>query len=304
MPRVFASCAIAAFLMWSLTALAHEGVNVQVAQISQKIQQNPTNSALYVERAALFRREKQFSAALSDLAHAEKLAPNRRDIQLERGLTLAAKGETKEAERLLSAYISAGLPAAKAFVARASLRENEKRFGEARSDYHAAVTLEKTPDTFLARGRMDEALGHWEDAAKGYEEGLRALSGAVVLRLALIRAEHHLGHYDRAINLIDEILPNLPLKADWLLLRADEYAAAGKPEKAQRDRLDALHESESRIARRPTDLATLSRVKALRSLGRLEEALHDVEIVVQHAPKLDEARVLRDEIRNLLSKKK
>lgn len=304
MPRVFASCATITCLIWSLSALAHEGVNVQITQISQKIEREPTNLVLYLERADLFRREKQFSAALSDLAIAEKLAPNRRDIQLERGLTLAAKGDTKEAESLLSAYISAGLPAAKAFLARGKIRENEKRFAEARSDYHAAVTLEKTLETILARGRMDEALGHWEDAAKGYEEGLRALSGAVVLRLALIRVEHRLGHYDRAITLIDEVLPNLPLKGDWLLLRADEHAAAGRIDKARQDRLDALQEADARIARRPTDLATLSRVKALRSLGRLEEALHDVEIVVKRAPKLDEALVLRDEIRNLLSKKK
>jgi tetratricopeptide (TPR) repeat protein len=304
MRRVFASCALLAPLWCSSLAPAHEGVNVQIQNIGQKIQQDPTNPAHYIERATLYRREKQFSKALSDLALAEKLAPNRRDIQLDQGLTLAAKGDHKEAERILSGQIASGLPSVKAFLIRGNVREHERRFAEARADYHAALTLEKTLEAFLGRGRMDEALGHWDDAAKGYEEGLRALAGAVVLRLALIRAEHHLGHYDRAITFIDEILPQLPLKGDWLLLRADEHAAAGRAEKTRQDRLDALREADDRLARRPTDLAALSRIKALRALGRLREALHDVEIVVQHAPKFDEARFLRDDIRRLLSLEK
>lgn len=304
MRHVFASCALLAFLSWSPRIPAHEGVNVQIENVGKKIEKDPTNIALYLERAVLYRREKHFSAALTDLALAEKIAPNRRDIQLEKALTFAAKGESKEAERLLSAYIASGLPSVKAFLVRGNVRENEKRFAEARSDYHAAVTIEKTLEGILSRGRMDEALGHWEDAAKGYEEGLRALSGAVVVRLALIRVEHRLGHYDRAITLIDEMLPSLPLKGDWLLLRADEHAAAGRVDKARQDRLDALREADDRIARRPTDMAALSRVKALRALGRLEEALHDVEIVVQRAPKFAEARLLRDEIRNEHLRKK
>lgn len=304
MRHVFASCALLASLSWSFPTSAHEGVNVQIQAIGQKVQQDPTNPAHYIERATLYRREKQFSKALSDLALAEKLAPNRRDIQLEQGLTLAAKGDHKEAERLLSVHIASGLPSVKAFLIRGNVREHDKRFAEARADYHAAVTLEKTLEAFLGRGRMDEALGHWEDAAKGYEEGLRALAGAVVLRLALIRAEHHLGHYDRAIAWIDEILPQLPLKGDWLLLRADEHAAAGRAEKARQDRLDALREADDRLARRSTDLAALSRIKALRALGRLKEALHDVEVVVIHAPKFDEARSLRDDIRRLSSLEK
>lgn len=304
MRHVFASCALLLSLSCSYPASAHEGVNVQIQQITQKIQKEPTNPALYIERAALYRREKQFSAALADLSMAAKIDPHRRDIQLEQGLTLAAKGDDKEAERLLSAYIASGLPSVKAFLVRGTVREHLQRFADARADYHAAVTLGKTLEGFLGRGRMDEALGHWDDAAKGYEEGLRALAGAVVLRLALIRAEHQLGHYDRAITWIDEILPQLPFKGDWLLLRADEHAAAGRLEKAQQDRLDALREADERLVHRPSDLAALSRVKALRALGRFKEALHDVEIVVQHAPKFDDARFLRDEIRRLLSLEK
>jgi len=284
---------------WALSAYAHEGANAEIAALATKIQKEPHNAALYVERAVLLRREGLFARALSDLALAQKLAPQNREIILEKGLTLAAKGDTKEAESLLSAFLASGPPSAKAFEARGKIREYAKRFLEARADYAAAVALKKEPDLFLARGRMDESLEHWDEAARGYEEGLRILSGAVVVRLALVRVENKRGHYDRAISLIDEILGNLPVKADWLLLRAEQHEAAGRPAKAREDREEALHEADRRLTTRPTDFVRMARAQALAALGRKKEAILELETVVAHAPRLEEARTLLEKIKNL-----
>lgn len=297
MAKLFASCVVVGLSLLVLPATAHEGISAEIAAIDTKIQKEPTNASLYIERAALFRREAKFSPALADLATAQKLEPQRRDIVLEKGLTLAAQGETKEAESLLSAFLAAGIPSAKALEVRGNIREAAKRFVEAQADYGAALALKPSPDLFLARGRMDETLAHWDDAARGYEEGLRILAGAVVLRLALIRVENKRGRYDRAISLIDEILPSLPVKIEWLLLRAEQHAAAGRPTNARRDRDEALREADARFAVRPTDFARIARAKALRALGRHEEAIAELEMVVRNSPKLDEARTLLDEIR-------
>jgi tetratricopeptide (TPR) repeat protein len=296
MVKHFASCVFVVVSLVAISAAAHEGVAAEITALGVKIQKAPKNTSLYIERAALFRREGQFLPALADLAIAEKLDPQRREIILEKGLTFAAKGATKEAEALLSAYLAAGLPSAKAFEVRGSIREGGKRFVEARADYAAAVALKPDPDLFLARGRMDEKLGRMDDAALGYEEGMRVLSGAVVIRLALIRVENKRGGYDRAISLIDEMLGQIPVKAEWLLLRADQHAAAGRPEKAREDREEALREAETRIASRPNDFARIARAKALRALGRPEDAIKELEVVVGHAPKFDDARILLSEI--------
>lgn len=305
MSKVFLSCVIfiTAWMMDVAAAHAHEHVNVQVVRLDAKIQKNPQDVTLYLERALLLRREGQYARALADLAQAQKLDPQRREIVLEKGLTLYAKGEARAAEALISEYLASGLPSAKAFEVRGAIREQRKQFVEARDDYANALKLRPDPDLFLARGRMDEALGHGEDAVRGYEEGLRLLSGAVVLRLALVRVEHKQGHYDRAIAAIDEILPSLVFKADWLLLRAEQHAAAARPAKARQDREEALREAETRLLARATDFARLTRAKALYALGRAREALADVEIVVAHAPKLDEAHNLLTEIRRSLSGK-
>ena len=300
MLKLLCSSAIVATIFCGVpAAYAHEGVNAEIAALGSKIQKEPHNVALYIERAALLRREGLFTRALSDLAFAQKLTPQNREIILEKGLTLAAKGEPKEAESLLSAFLTSGPPSAKAFEVRGQIREYAKRFVEARADYAAAVALKPGPDLFLARGRMDELLGHWDEAASGYEEGMRILSGAVVLRLALIRVENKRGHYDRAIALIDEMIGSLPVKADWLLLRAEQHEAAGRPAKAREDREEALHETDRRLAARPTDFTRMARARALAALGRKKEALLEIETVVAQAPQLEEARTLLEKIKNL-----
>jgi tetratricopeptide (TPR) repeat protein len=297
MKNLLRSCTLVVTLLGTLPAVAHEGISAEIAALDVKIQKDPKNISLYIERAALFRRERQFVPALADLAIAQNLEPQRREIILEKGLTLAAKGDSNEAESLLSAYLASGLPSAKAFEVRGKIRESAKRFVEARADYAAAVALKPDPDLFLARGRMDETLAHWDEAARGYEEGLRVLSGAVVIRLALIRVENKRGHYDRAIAIVDEILPNLPVKAEWLLIRAEQHTAAGRPAKARQDREESLREADARIALRPTDFTRIARARALRALGRNNEAITELEIVVAHAPQLDEARTFINEIR-------
>ena len=296
MIRRFAACAVFSVSLWAIPVAAHEGVSAEIAALDVKIQQNPKDAALLVQRAALLRREGQFVRALADLAQASDVEPNRRDIVLEKGLTLAAKGDAKEAEIALSAYLASGPPLAGALEARGKMREGAKRFVEARADYAAAIVLRSDPELFLARGRMDEALGHWDDAARGYEEGLKALSGAVVLRMALVRVEAKRGKFDRAIALVDEMLATLPLKADWLLLRADLHMQAGRVDAARKDRVVALQELDERMARRPTDLARITRAKALLALGRKKEAAADLEIVLARTPQLEEARTLLTKI--------
>ncbi|MEO5730526.1 MAG: hypothetical protein ABI134_00780, partial [Byssovorax sp.] len=176
----------------------------------------------------------------------------------------------------------------------------DKRLALARADYEAALKLRADPDLYLARGRVDEALGQLERAALGYEEGLRALSGAVSIRLPLIRVEHTRKRFDRAIVWIEEAMATSPLKADWLLLRAEEHASAGRAAAATADREAALAELDTRLGRRPNDLARLSRARALLALGRDTEATRELEAIVARNPGLAEAQTLLTSTRSRL----
>jgi tetratricopeptide (TPR) repeat protein len=288
---------VIACLLLAGGAAAHEGVHAEIAALDARLKAHPGDVDLLLQRAALYRREGHLSSSIADLAAVARLSPARRELFLERGLTLAAKGESSAAEADLTRFLDAGPPTAAALTGRAKIREAQKRFARARADYDAAIRLRADPELYLARGRMDEAEGRLDRAASGYEEGLRALGGAVAIRLALIRVESARGQHDRAIAQIDEVLASAPLKAEWLLRRADVHAAVGRSKDAERDRLEALRELDATIARRATDLARLTRAKAYLSLSRNAEAMRELEGVALRSPRLSEAQTLLTEAR-------
>jgi tetratricopeptide (TPR) repeat protein len=187
-------------------ASGHPGLSVDLAAVNRKLVERPGDVDLLLARATIYRRKGQLQSALADLGRVAQLAPQRRELFLERGLTQAALGRSAAAELDLTRYLDSGAPASAALMARGAIREASKRWALARVDFDAAIKLNPDAESYLARGRADETLGELDRAAAGYEEGLTALSGAVVIRLALIRVESARGHHDRALALIDEVL--------------------------------------------------------------------------------------------------
>jgi Flp pilus assembly protein TadD len=92
-------------------ASAHEGVSAEIAALDRKIAQHPGDASLLVRRAALLRREGHPSRALADLARADSRDPGRRDVLLERGLALFARGDRRGAETALDRFLASGAPA-------------------------------------------------------------------------------------------------------------------------------------------------------------------------------------------------
>ena len=288
---------VACLILLSGVAAAHPGASTDVAALSQKLAERPGDVDLLLQRAQAYRQLGQPERALADLEVAARRDPGRRDVLLARGLTRAALGLAALAEADLGRFLEAGEPTAEALEARGKLREAARRWAAARADYDAALKLRATPDLHLARGRVDEAAGDLDAAARDYEEGLQALHGAVTVRLALIRVETARGRHDRAIGLIDEALASSPVKADWLLRRAEVRSAAGREDAAASDRLAALQDVEARLARHPSDLARLTRARALAAMGRGGEAVRDLEAILKSSPRLGEARALLDAAR-------
>jgi tetratricopeptide (TPR) repeat protein len=282
---------LAALLAAASPAFGHEGPHTEVAVLDAALAARPGDVELLLQRAALLRREGHLAAALADLAVVAHLAPANREMLLERGLTRAASGDAAGAEADLTRVIEGGASAA-ALVTRARLREASGRAEEAWADHDAAMRLRPDPESALARGRLDEARGRLDRAAAGYEEALRNLGGAVAIRVALIRVETARGRPDRVVALADEALAQAPLKADWLLIRGDAHAAAGRAVAALRDRTAALREVDETLKRRGGDPTRLTRARALLALGRAAEAARELEGVIARSPGLGEAQTL------------
>lgn len=293
---------VAPWLLLSMAGIAplahaHPGPAAEVAALDALRKDHPHDPALLVKRAAVLRLAGQYDHALHDLEGAAHLAPNDPSIARERGLVRAAQGLHVLALKDLSAALAAAPNDAEALFARGKALEALGKRPAARDDYEAALKLEQTPETFLARGRIDEVSGKLDGAAAVYRSGLSALGGAVTLRQALVRVERARGRLDDALALVNEAVARPGLRADWLLVRADIHEQAGRAQLAREDREAALAETEAALVRKTTALRQLTRARALRALGRTTEARALLDAVVAAAPRLTEAKALRDEMR-------
>jgi tetratricopeptide (TPR) repeat protein len=292
--------AVGVFLV-SATAWGHQGHSAELAALDAELRARPADVGALVRRAAVHRRQRAFSRAIADLERALRLDPRRADLYLERGLTRAASGDAAGADvdftRALAGSSEAPRLAAAALAGRAVSRERLGRLEAARADYDAAIRSRPDPELVLARGRIDEARGRLDLAADGYAEGLRALGGAVVIRIALVRVERRRKNFERALALVDEVLAVAPLKADLRLVRAEVLADAGRSSDAERERLEALREIDSAIASKPNDLRRLTRARAYLALRRIPDARAELEGILSRSPKLTEAEALLAEAR-------
>jgi tetratricopeptide (TPR) repeat protein len=268
---------------------AHPGLHHDIASATAAIDKEPTKADLYVERAFLERLDEEFDAALIDLEKAQRLDPANLRVAAERGMTFAALGQDADAEAELSRFVLHG-GTAPTFAERAKVRERLGLKREAVGDYTAAIALRPDIELYIARGALQESIGDLKGAAAGYMEGRAKLGDAVTLDLPLIRVETSLRRYAEAVAVIDAQLLGASVKTDWYLRRADVLTAAGRTKEAQADREAALREANAAVLRTGSGLQLYSRAKVQASLGRIEDAKHDLELVLEKSPRFAEAR--------------
>lgn len=291
---------IAAFLA-STAARSHEGIAAELKVLDERLRAQPSDAAALLDRAELHRLAGAPAHAAEDALRARGLLPGAPDAPdasvarraaLELGLALHALGHDDEASRELAGFVASGTGTLEAYVALAEIEMKKGRTTEAARAYRQAISLRPRPDEVLLLARLQIAEGDLSGAASTLEDGLARLSGAMVIRLALIDVERARGRTAHALYLVDEVLPTLPVRTKWLLLRADVLAAAGRTDEARADRGRALAAAERAFSRRPTPQLRLARARALWSLGKHAEARRDVALVLDRAPRDRDALAL------------
>jgi tetratricopeptide (TPR) repeat protein len=270
-------------------AAAHPGLHHDISAATAAIEKEPKSADLYVDRAFLLRLDEELDAALADLDHARELDATNLRVAAERGMTLSALGRDKDADVELTRFVGHG-GTAPTFAERAKVRERLGRTREAVADLTSAIALRPDIELYIARGALQESLGDLAGAAQGYTEGRAKLGEAVTLDLALIRVETGRKRYASALELIEAQLGRAAVKTDWYLRRADVLAAAGRTTEAQADREAALREADAAIERTGSGMNLYSRAKAQAALGRIEDAKHDLLLVLEKSPRFVEAR--------------
>lgn len=280
-------------------AWAHPGPRVTIDALSRRAD-GDDDPRLLLERAAARREVGQLDDAGRDVDRAEAAGAGKDVVALERARIAVARGDDRAAAAALDRALVAGRPdraaepsrlLVEALTERASLQVRAGRAEDARSDWDAAFAARPTAEAALARGALDVQLGDPGRAAAGYRDALARVP-SVALRRELARVELARGAWDAAIAVVDDALAGSAAPVDWLLLRAEAHAGAGRGARAEADRRDALAEADRALAARPSELRQLARGRALLALGRRDEAAAVAEAVLRTRPRLDEALAL------------
>jgi len=272
-------------------AAAHPGLHHDIAGASEAIDREPLRAELYVARAYLERLDEEYDSALADVGRALELDPANLPAFAERGMTLSALGRDAEADAALTRFVQAG-GTGPTFAERAKVRERQGRKNEAIADYTSAIALRPDVEFYLTRGAIQESIHDLAAAATGYRDGREKLGHAVTLDLALIRVETARKRYSAALAVIDEQLASAAVKTDWYLRRAEVLTAAGRSNEARVARATALEQANLAVAQNASGIHLFSRAKVQAALGRVEDAKHDLELVLEKSPRFAEAREL------------
>jgi tetratricopeptide (TPR) repeat protein len=179
-----------------------------------------------------------------------------------------------------------------ALVERAHVRARKNKVDLALKDFTSAITARPSTHLYLARGRLQESLGQFDQAAAGYREGLARVGSAHQLKKALIRVEIKRQQYSQALGLIDQELPRASVKTSWHLRRAEILDLMGQEQASHMAKEKALTEASRVLRKRNTALNSLARAEVHMALGHRPEARRDLELAVKMAPNLDKAREL------------
>ncbi len=283
-------------LLLSTTALAHPGVAHDIEEITEQIARNPDDVGLWIERADLFRRERDFERAALDLEHAQELAPRHRLVALGWARVLVATGELEDARKSLERYFALGgdSPEAHALLATSLLAMGEA--AAALEAYDASLLRAADVDVFVQRARLAASLGLLPRALEGLEDGV-ARTEAGVLRLLVVRLALASGQPDRALRALAPLLAQARVKTRLLLLEAEALEQKGAAREARSKRLQALADAERLAKKRPSPMALADRARAHAALGDRARALADAEQAVRGAPAWAEGREVLEALR-------
>jgi len=228
---------------------------------------SPDDYVLYLKRGDLHRQHQEWSLAVSDFEHAQRLDPRPVDVDYYLGLTWLEAGQPARAVAPLDRYLGEHPDHSQALLARARARAAVGDFKAAAGDYSRVISLlarptpdiyTETADTLLAEGdaQLDTAMDVIRD-------GVRKLGPIVSLIEYAVTTETAHGRYDKALAWMAELPPNVASQPRSLARRADVLAAAGRKDAALADYQAAYAAVMQNLQRRntPANLAFESELR-------------------------------------------
>lgn len=218
----------------ALTAAAHGDLHERIARLDARLQREPGQARLWLERGELHRQHRDFAAAERDLAEAARLDPRLPGLEPARARLLAESGREGEALALLE-RLCAQPPAPLEWQRlRARLLQSQGRPAEAAKAWEGIVggPGRPQPSDVLELAALRARLGEIDAAVTALEDGLRRLGELPVLELRLVELLTATGRYELALARIESARSRAPRPETWLERKAEVLRLAGRLEEA------------------------------------------------------------------------
>lgn len=198
--------------------VAHTDPELQIAEMTRRLQREPRNAALYLQRGGLHRGLRRWDLALADYDRAAVLQPALVVVDLARGRTLLEAGRVEQAKTALDRFLARrpGHPEGLLLRARVLVRLGHPH--SALQDYDSALARHPAPrpEYYLERSKLQAPAA----ALRGLDQGIARLGPIVTLELAAIDLDLALKNYDSAVSRVDRIAAQAARKDYWLARRA------------------------------------------------------------------------------------
>ncbi len=211
--------------------------------LAMGLQKAPEYVPLYIKRAEIYLRQKQFALALKDIDKALSLNPRSADAYYLRGEIYK---NTKRWEDALTAYdISLKiLPSDLAKLGKASVLKQMKRFAQAKEILRNLLKENPKDGVVLNNlANIEVATGNYSQALYYYNEALKYAPADPTLRENKAEALRMLDRCNEALGILNRLLREYPENKELYLKRALCYFKEGNPEATLKDL--AVYESKN-----------------------------------------------------------
>ncbi len=273
---------LAIIALLTCAALAHEGPEHEIEELTARMAKHGETAELLAERAVEYRVMGKLPEATKDLERAAALSPNLIDVHRELGRVQLLGGKAPEAlttvTRALTIKTEDPADTASLRMLRAEILRSQNEHKKALEDCDAGIALHKqNPEWYLLRSDLHRRLKAHKERLAGLAEGITE-TGAGVLEIERIEALIDAGQFQVALTFIETELDDSRIKSSWLIRRGRTFLGLSKKAEAEADFKAALEEIALRLNPQSTDAPLLlDKGLAHELLGEKKEALRAYE---------------------------
>lgn len=224
-------------LLPGLSAWGHGPVHEMIQEVSRRIEVEPTNARLYLQRGEYYRVDANFDAAYADFMQVLALDTS---LHLAVDFQLAALFSQQRAPQAglfhIQRFLGQHPHHIKALILEAGLYKQCGQDSLSLLSFAHALEYAEEPQPHhyleIAQACLRADSTDFAGAQYWLEQGEQALGFNIVLRSYAIELDQLAGNYDAALAKVSEIIRQLPRHEKWLLHKAEILEKAGRKAEA------------------------------------------------------------------------